>query len=82
MGTPHTIDICKNCGEKVIQWNNTGSWEHLGGATLDQTHSRNMRTGTKNGIAATACILPHVLAADKVTATLPTTSKTAVRKGQ
>jgi hypothetical protein len=40
MGSPHTTDICDNCREPIIQWNNTGAWEHLGSARMDQTESR------------------------------------------
>lgn len=28
MGVPDTIGQCKNCGEPVIQYNNTGAWRH------------------------------------------------------
>ena len=37
MGSPHTIDVCGNCKEPIIQWNNTGAWEHLGSANMNQT---------------------------------------------
>lgn len=41
MGSPHTIDVCGSCKEPIIQWNNTGAWEHLGSANyLNQTESR------------------------------------------
>ncbi len=67
MGTPHTIDVCKNCGEPVIWYNNTGAWKHY------PEHPLNA--------AATACMLPHVLAVDKVTVGNPSTNKTAVKRG-
>ena len=62
MGSPHTIDVCKNCGEPVIQWNNTGSWEHLGSARMDQTESRAYHSGSKsvNLSNATLCATPRL----------------------
>jgi hypothetical protein len=63
MGSPHTIDVCKNCGEPVVQWNNTGSWEHLGSARMDQAESRAFRTGSKshNQSNATLCNSPRLV---------------------
>lgn len=58
MGTPHTVDVCANCREPIVQWDNTGAWEHLGSATMDKDKSRAQRTGSKNGIAATICNSP------------------------
>lgn len=66
MGTPHTIDQCVNCGEPVIQYNNTGSWKHY------PEHPQIT--------AATNCMLPHVAATDRVTPSLAANKKTAVRK--
>jgi hypothetical protein len=66
MGTPHTINVCKNCGEPVIQWNNTGPWEHLGSGTMDQAQSRTFVTGSKshNQVNGSICNSPR-LAAEK-----------------
>lgn len=48
MGSPHTIDVCGNCKEPIIQWNNTGSWEHVGSANyLNQAESRAYVTNAK-----------------------------------
>jgi hypothetical protein len=47
MGSPHTTDICGNCGETIVQWNNTGAWEHLASARMDQTESRAYVTNAK-----------------------------------
>lgn len=66
MGTPNTVDICTNCGEPVIQYNNTGAWKHYPEHPLNAP--------------ATNCIAPHILAKDRVTPALATTSKTAVKK--
>lgn len=66
MGTPNTHDVCANCGEVVIQYNNTGAWQHYPPHPLNAS--------------PTNCIAPHVLAKDKVTPSLPATNKTAVRK--
>ena len=65
MGTPHTINQCKNCGEPVIQWNNTGAWEHLNSATVDQNLSRAYASGAKSlnagtPPAATICVNPRL----------------------
>ena len=48
MGSPHTVDICANCREPIVQWNNTGAWEHLSSATMDQTKSRVQQRGSKS----------------------------------
>lgn len=61
MGTPHTTDICGNCRNPIIQWNNTGAWEHLGSANMDQAHSRANLTGAKNLNDATVCNSPKLL---------------------
>lgn len=63
MAANHTIDICKNCGDPVIQWNNTGSYEHLGSGTLDQVQSRAFQTGAKslNLANATLCHAPRLV---------------------
>ena len=63
MGTPNTINICKNCGEPIIQWNNTGAWEHLSSARQDQAESRAYHTGGKssNLVNATLCNNPRLL---------------------
>jgi hypothetical protein len=66
MGTPHTIDICKNCGEPVIQYNNTGAWKHY-----PEPHPTNGN--------ATDCFSPYIKAKDK-TVGLASNLKTAVRK--
>lgn len=58
MGATHTIDVCKNCGDPVIQWNNTGAYEHLGSATMDQALSRKYHGGATN---ATICNNPRLL---------------------
>ena len=61
MGVPHTIDVCARCGEPVIQWNNTGSWEHLASARMDQAESRAYVSGAKsNPEAATICVAPRL----------------------
>ncbi len=62
MGSPHTIDICKFCHNPVIQWNNTGSWEHLASANMDQAQSRAYQTGGKstNLSNATLCNSPQI----------------------
>lgn len=59
MGSPHTIDVCKNCGDPVIQWNNTGNWEHLGSATMDQAQSRAYQSGSSSNNYANATICHH-----------------------
>lgn len=61
MGSPHSTDICANCRNPIVQWNNTGAWEHLNSATMDQAKSRAYQTGSKsvdlsNG---TVCNSPH-----------------------
>lgn len=61
MGNPHSIDVCDNCREPIIQWNNTGNWEHLGSGVLDQTISRAHVNGAKSGIPATICSSPKKL---------------------
>lgn len=66
MGTPHTIDICVNCGEPVIWYNNTGAWKHYPEHPLNAP--------------ATDCLAPHVKAADRTTTSLAANKKTAVRK--
>lgn len=62
MGTPNTIDVCKNCGNPVIRWNNAGAWEHLGSANPDQAQSRAYITGSKshNQSNATLCNNPRL----------------------
>jgi hypothetical protein len=62
MGATHTIDVCKNCGEPVIQWNNTGNWEHLNSARLDQNESRTYHSGAGsiNLSNATICNNPRL----------------------
>lgn len=67
MGTPHTVDVCKNCGEPVIHYNNTGAWKHY-----PEPHPSN---GT-----ATDCILPVVTNKTRSVAGVITAAKTAVRK--
>lgn len=66
MGSPNTVDQCVNCGEPVIQYNNTGAWKHYPEHPLNN--------------AATNCMLPFVLATDKVTTSLAATKKTAVKR--
>jgi hypothetical protein len=66
VGTPHTIDICKNCGEPVIQYNNTGAWKHY-----PEPHPTNGN--------ATDCFSPYIKAKDKAVG-LATNLKTAVRR--
>lgn len=66
MGVPNTVSICANCGEPVIQYNNTGAWKHYPEHPLNSP--------------ATDCMLPNVKALDKVTASLPSNKKTAVNK--
>lgn len=63
MGNPHTTDVCKNCKEPIVQWNNTGAWEHLGSATMDQALSRAYKTGAQsfNQSNATICNNPRLL---------------------
>jgi hypothetical protein len=63
MGSPNTIDVCKNCGNPVIQWNNTGAWEHLNSATMDQAQSRAYQNGAKsvNLANATLCGTPRLV---------------------
>lgn len=65
MGSPNTIDVCKNCKEPIIQWNNTGAWEHLNSADADQTKSRAYASGAKSlnvgtPPAATICVNPRL----------------------
>lgn len=63
MGSPHTTDICGNCHEPVIQWNNTGAWEHLNSATMDQAQSRAYASGAKSlsgNANATLCVNPQL----------------------
>lgn len=67
MGTPHTVDICKNCGEPIIQYNNTGAWKHY-----PEPHP-------SNG-ASTDCILPVVVAQVRTKPSVATGDKTAVRR--
>lgn len=59
MGTPHTIDICGNCHEPVIQWNNTGAWEHLNSATMDQAQSRAYVSGAKSFTQTNGTVCPN-----------------------
>lgn len=66
MGTPNTVDVCANCGEPVIQYNNTGSWKHYPEHPLNSP--------------GTDCISPTVKAVDRVTASLATNKKTAVKR--
>ncbi len=66
MGVPNTVSECVNCGEPVIQYNNTGAWRHY------PEHPLNA--------AATNCMMPHILAKDKVTVALASTLKTAVNR--
>lgn len=66
MGTPNTVDVCANCGEPVIQYNNTGAWKHYPEHPLNSP--------------GTNCMMPHVLAVDKVTTGLVSTKKTAVKR--
>lgn len=58
MGSPHTTDICGYCGEPIIQWNNTGNWEHLGSAEMDQTKSRAYLPNAKTADGPTLCSQP------------------------
>lgn len=58
MGTPHTVDVCANCREPIIQWDNTGAWEHLGSADANKDKSRAYLTGAKSGNPATICNSP------------------------
>ena len=53
MGVPNTIDVCKNCGDPVIQYNNTGAWQHL------VSHVK----GT--GIPDTECVTPRLAVEQK-----------------
>lgn len=66
MGVPNTVSECTNCGEPVIQYNNTGPWKHY------PEHPFNR--------PATDCMMPHVLAADRVTPAIALTKKTAVNR--
>lgn len=66
MGTPNTVSVCSNCGEPVIQYNNTGAWKHY------PEHPLNA--------AATACMMPHVLAKVTTVPALSSTLKTAVNR--
>ena len=63
MGSPHSTDICANCREPIVQWNNTGAWEHLSSARMDQAESRAYHTGGKssNLSNATICNNPRLL---------------------
>lgn len=58
MGTPNTTDICDNCHEPIIQWNNIGNWEHLGSADANQAKSRAYVANASTGEAATICASP------------------------
>lgn len=82
MAANHTIDVCKNCGEPVIQWNNTGSWEHLGSATLDQAMSRAYQTGSKsvNLSNATICHTPRLVVEQNSVAGRTVSYRTALKK--
>jgi len=60
MGSPNTIDVCGNCKEPIIQWNNTGNWEHLGSANMNQTESRAYVTNAK-GEGHLVCPHPRLL---------------------
>ena len=67
MGSPHTIDICANCREPIIQWNNTGAWEHLASATMDQARSRAQQPGAKSRNLSNATICHSAERAKEVT---------------
>jgi hypothetical protein len=62
MGSPNTVTICANCRTPIIQWNNTGAWEHLNAATADQAKSRAYHTGgsSSNLSNATICNSPRL----------------------
>lgn len=60
MGSPHTIDVCGNCRNPIIQWNNTGPWEHLAAGTMDQAKSRAYVNNAKHE-GATICANPRLL---------------------
>lgn len=60
MGSPHTVDICGNCREPIIQWNNTGAWEHLAAGTMDQAKSRAQVSNAK-GEGHLICATPKLL---------------------
>lgn len=67
MGTPNTVNQCANCGEPVIQYNNTGAWKHYPAHPLTT--------------ADTNCMMPNVLIANVTTSGgLATNKKTAVNK--
>lgn len=86
MGTPHTIDICGNCHEPVIQWNNTGAWEHLNSANMDQAQSRSYASGAKSLAvgtpgAATTCVNPKLkIEQDSVASRTTANYRTAKKK--
>lgn len=67
MGSPHTTDQCKNCGNPIVQWNNTGPWEHLSSAILDQAQSRAYQSGAKSTNLAngTLCANPRLVVEQK-----------------
>lgn len=60
MGQPHSVDICGNCRNPIIQWNNTGAWEHLASANMDQAQSRAYVNNAKHE-GATVCANPRLL---------------------
>ena len=69
MGTPDTIDVCKNCGDPVIQVNNTGAWKHV------VSHLK----GT--GIPDTECVNPRLKVEQDSVATRTTANyRTATKK--
>jgi hypothetical protein len=83
MAGNHTIDVCKYCGDPVIQWNNTGAYEHLNSARLDQAESRAYHSGAQsiNLANATLCNSPR-LAVEKSSTSGKTdaNSRTATKK--
>lgn len=82
MGQPHTTNICKNCGNPIVQWNNTGAWEHLNSGVLDQTQSRAYQSGAKstNLNNATLCSNPRLVVEQQSVSGRTNTYRTATPK--
>ena len=79
MGSPHTIDVCGNCKEPIIQWNNTGAWEHLGSATMDQAQSRAYVPNAK-GEGHLVCAHPRLEVEQKTVSTRTTANYRTAKK--
>lgn len=80
MGNPHTTDICGNCREPIVQWNNTGAWEHLASATMDQTKSRAYVANAKSE-GATVCASPKKKIEQDTVASRTTANYRTAKKG-